>query len=208
MKNKFICFLLLIIIIGSAILIYKIEQTTAYDPEMYNQVYKEFEEITNMNTTTKIDISSVSSSMPQETVYISKNETSSNRYTTIAAINIPKINISYPVINDYSEENLNIAPTKYAGPEPNTIGNFVIVGHNNWNKSFFSNLHKLEKGDIVELTDTNYKKLTYKIQDKYEVDQYDFSCLNQDTNGKIELTLITCIKNQKNKRLIIKCIAD
>lgn len=208
MKNKFICFLLLIIIIGSSVLIYKINQTTAYDPEIYNQVYSEFEEITKTNTTTKIDISSVSSSIPKETIYISKNESSTNRYKTSGVITISKINVSYPVINDYSEENLNIAPTKFAGPEPNTIGNFVIVGHNNWNKSFFSNLHKLEKGDIVELTDTNYKKLTYKIQDKYEVDQYDFSCLNQDTNGKIELTLITCIKNQKNKRLIIKCIAD
>ena len=208
MKNKFICFLLLIIIIGSSILIHKINQTTAYDPEIYNQVYSEFEEITKRSTTTKIDISSVSSSIPKETIYISKNESSSNRYKISGAINIPKINVSYPIINDYSEENLNIAPTKFAGPEPNTVGNFVIVGHNNWNKSFFSNLHKLENGDVVELTDKNGKKITYTVYDKYEVDQYDFSCLNQDTNGKIELTLITCIKNQKNKRLIIKCIAD
>ena len=208
MKNKFICFLLLIIIIGSSVLIHKINQNTAYDPEIYEQVYSEYEEITKASTTTKNDISSVSSSIPKKTIYISKNESSSNRYKTSGAIHIPKINVSYPIINDYSEENLNIAPTKFTGPEPNTIGNFVIVGHNNWNKSFFSNLHKLEKGDIVELTDMNYKKLTYKVQDKYKVEQNDFSCIDQNTNGNIELTLLTCIKHQKNKRLIIKCIAD
>jgi hypothetical protein len=66
---------------------------------------------------------------------------------------------------------------------------------------------KLEKDDIVELTDMYGKKLTYKVYDIYEVKQTDFSCLNQETNGNIELTLITCIKYQKNKRLIVKCIA-
>lgn len=208
MKNKFICFLLLIISIGSIILFYKIEKTVAYDPKIYEQVYNEYEQIKSISTSTE-NASSVSSSIPNKKItYISKNESSSNRYITIATINIPKIDISYPVINDYSEENLNISPTKFVGPEPNTVGNFVVVGHNNWNKTFFSNLHKLEKDDVVELTDTSGKKLTYKVYDKYEVSQNDFSCLNQDTNGKIELTLLTCIKNQKNKRLIIKCISN
>lgn len=206
MRNKFIYFLLLIIIIGSSILIYKIEQTAAYDPKIYEQVYNEYEQITSISTASASNISSASSSIKKKITYISKTA-SGTSYRTIAAINIPKINISYPIINDYSEENLNIAPTKFVGPEPNTIGNFVIVGHNNWNKDFFSNLYKLEKDDIVELTDMNGKKINYKVYDKYEVKQNDFSCLNQNTNGNIELTLITCIKYQKSKRLIVKCIA-
>ena len=204
MKNKFICFLLLTIIVGSSILIYKIEQTATYDPKVYEQVYNEYEQITSINKDSENNITSDSLSIKKKITYIYKTATGSS-YRTIAAINIPKIDVSYPVINDYSEENLNIAPTKYVGPEPNTIGNFVIVGHNNWNKDFFSNLHKLGKDDIVELTDMNGKKVTYKVYDKYEVKQDDFSCLNQDTKGNIELTLITCIKYQKNKRLIVKC---
>ena len=207
MKNKFICFLLLIIILGSSILIYKIEQTTAYDPKIYEQVYNEYKQITGISTVSENNISSVSSSSQKKITYISKTA-GGDTYQTIAAISIPKINISYPVINDYSERNLNVAPTKFVGPQPNTVGNFVIVGHNNWNKDFFSNLHKLEKDDIVELTDMNGKKITYIVYDKYEVNQKDFSCLNQNTNGNIELTLITCIKYQKNKRLIIKCVAN
>lgn len=205
MKNKFICILLLIIIVGSNILIYKINKSSAYNPETYNQVYKEYEQITNISNNF-INALNNDLSISKHTTYISKT-LSDRAPTTIAAINIPKINISYPVINDYSEENLNIAPVKYIGPEPNTIGNFVIVGHNNWNKTFFSNLHKLEKNDIVELTDIYGNKITYKVYDKYEVNQDDFSCLDQNTNGNIELTLITCIKYQKSKRLIVKCIA-
>ena len=68
-------------------------------------------------------------------------------------------------------------------------------------------LNKLENNDIVELTDHSKKKVTYKVYAKYEIKQDDFSCLEQETNGNIELTLITCIKYQKSKRLVIKCVA-
>lgn len=207
MQKKTIYFLLITIIIFSAGLAYKINKSTSYNPDVYAQVYEEYNKITNLNTMSESTLDSVSSATPKKTIYISKTATGST-YRTIAAIKIPKIDVSYPVINDYSEENLNIAPTKFVGPEPNTIGNFVIAGHNNWNKDFFSNLNKLEKGDIVELTDMYGKKLTYKVYDIYQVKQDDFSCLDQDTNGNIELTLITCIKYQKNKRLIVKCIAN
>lgn len=206
MDKKIICFLLLIIIICSSILIYKINKTPEYDEKVYNEVYQEYENIINPTNTSNIS-QSTNGSSKSETIYIYKNSTG-NTYRTIAVINIPKINISYPVINDYSEANLKIAPTKFAGPEPNQVGNFVIVGHNNWNKEFFSNLDKLENDDIIELTDLSGNKISYKVYDKYQIKQNDFSCLNQKTNGKIELTLITCVKHQKNKRLIVKCIAN
>lgn len=201
MYKKVVYSLLFIIIICSSILIYKINKTYAYDEKMYNEVYKEYEEIKN----TTINPSTHNSSKKQ-TIYISKNSTGST-YRTAAVIDIPKINISYPVINDYSEANLNIAPTKFVGPEANQIGNFVIVAHNNWNKEFFSNLYKLENNDIVTLTDNSRNEQHYKVYDKYEINQDDFSCLNQDTNGKVELTLLTCVKYHKNKRLVVKCIA-
>lgn len=197
MKKKLICFLLLTTSILSATLAYKIHKTSEYSSETYDQVYDEFYKLTNTN---------ISETINKKNTYISKTATSSVDKTS-AAITIPKINISYPVISDYSEGNLNIAPTKFVGPEPNTVGNFVIVGHNNWNKDFFSNLHKLEKNDIVELLDKTGNKTLYKVSDISEIEQSDFSCLNQDTNGKIELTLITCIKYKKNKRLVVKCNA-
>lgn len=58
------------------------------------------------------------------------------RYTTIATVSIPKLNLQYPVLDgetDSAEETealLKISPTKFWGPEPNEVGNFCIVGHN------------------------------------------------------------------------------
>jgi len=197
MKNKLICFLLLITIISLCILIYKIEQTPKFSLTLYNQIQEEYEQIisanlNNQSTNNKIVL----------------NSSSTTNFRTIGVIIIPKIDISYPIINECTDENLNIAPTKFLGPTINTEGNLVVVGHNNWNKDFFSNLHKLENGDVVELIDTSGNKLTYRVYNKYEIKQDDFFCLEQDTNGKTELTLITCIKYQKAKRLVVKCVAN
>lgn len=200
MNNKLICFLLLILIISSSILVYKIELSEKYNENIHAQVYKEYEEIVNIN-----NFNQLNNIIKNPIIF---NHSSTTNYRTIGIINIPKINISYPIINECTEENLKIAPTKLAGPTINTIGNLVVIAHNNWNKEFFSNLHKLENGDIVELTDTIGKPLTYTVYDKYEIKQDDFSCLEQKNNEKIELTLITCIKYQKTKRLVIKCIAN
>jgi len=46
--------------------------------------------------------------------------------------------------------------------------------------------------------------LEYIIYDKFEVLDTDISSTNQNTNGKIEVTLITC-NNIKGNRLIFKC---
>lgn len=206
MKTKLIFCLLLIILCGSCVLIYKIEHThQKYDSKLYNQIYEEYNHISAINSELQnsTDITQNSST----TVVFNKNS-SGTTYMTIGILSIPKINISYPIINACTEENLNIAPTKLLGPTPNTVGNLVIVGHNNWNKEFFSNLHKLENGDIVTLKDSIGNNLTYKVYDKYEIKQDDFSCLEQNTNNKIELTLLTCVKYKKNKRLVVKCVAD
>ena len=216
-NNKIICFLAAIIIISS-ILLFIEENKTPYDKDTYKQVYKEYENITN--------IAKDSQSNKQEPIIKEGNATiieqnnlnnkdiptyapikKKAEYSTTAVINIPKINISYPVIKEYKESYLNIAPVKLTGPEPNTIGNFVIVAHNNLNKEFFSNLHKLKTNDIVTLTDTSGQKLTYKVYDISEVNQDDFNCLNQNTNGNIDLTLITCVKYKTSKRLVVKCTA-
>ena len=82
-------------------------------------------------------------------------------------------------------------------------GNLVIVGHNYKNK-FFGNLKELENGDVIIILPTKGKAQLYNVYDKYIVDETDKSCLNQETNGKIELTLITCASDS-TKRLVVKC---
>ena len=101
---------------------------------------------------------------------------------------------------------LKISPTKFWGPDPNTEGNFCVVGHNYRNSKFFSKVPTLENGDIIEITDSNNKTLRYSVYSKYEVDPNDISCIDQNTNGKKEVTLITCTNDSK-LRVIVKARA-
>ena len=113
------------------------------------------------------------SATPKSQSDINKNKKvktdSGYTYSTIASINIPKINVNYSIIDgetDSVEETdalLKISPTKFWGPDPNTVGNFCVVGHNYRNSKFFSKVPNLENGDIID----------------------------QNTNGKKEVTLIT-----------------
>lgn len=131
------------------------------------------------------------------------------QYATVATINIPKINVNYPILDgttDSTEETeslLKISPTKFWGPEPNEVGNFCIVGHNYRNTKFFSKVPTLGNGDIIEITDMEGKTIQYKIYDKYQVDPTDLSCTSQLTNGNKEITLITCTDDSK-QRVIVK----
>lgn len=84
-------------------------------------------------------------------------------------------------------------------------GNLVIVGHNYKNDQFFGNLEELEKGDTIFVLSSKGSAQIYKVYDTYIVDETDMSCTSQETNGKIELTLITCDNNDNKKRLVVKC---
>lgn len=131
------------------------------------------------------------------------------RYATIGTVDIPKINLSYPILDgetDSAEETealLKIAPTKFWGPEPNEVGNFCIVGHNYRNSLFFSKVPTLENGDIIQITDLSGRTVEYRIYNKYQVDPTDVTCTTQLTNGQKEVTLITCT-NDSQYRVIVK----
>ena len=151
---------------------------------------------------------------PQPTVNKTKVESTSDgfNYSTIASINIPKINVNYPILDgqtdsvEETEALLKISPTKFWGPEPNEVGNFCIVGHNYRNTKFFSKVPTLENGDIIEITDEAGKTIQYSVYDKYQVVPEDVSCTSQLTDGKKEITLITCTNDSK-MRVIVKARA-
>lgn len=124
-------------------------------------------------------------------------------YPVIAKLEIPSIDLSTDVLNDYSEENLKISVTKFYKGKPNQVGNFCVVGHNYITSNMFHNLNKLEVNEKIYLTDKLYGKKEYYIYKKEIVNPKDVSCLSQETDGNIELTLITCTADSK-KRIIIK----
>lgn len=126
-------------------------------------------------------------------------------YLVSAKLDIPKISLETYILKKYSTEALNVSVTKFWGAEPNQIGNFCVAGHNFQNKNMFHNLKKLKKGDTFFISDNNIGKIEYEIYDLYKVVPNDVNCLSQDTNGKREVTLITCTNDSK-ERIIVKGI--
>lgn len=128
-------------------------------------------------------------------------------YYTIGQINIPSIKCNYPILasdNTNFDELLKIAPCKFYGPDPNEVGNFCIVGHNYRNSKFFSKVPKLENGDIVQITDSFGKMTEYEVYDKYITVYTDTSCTSQLTEGRKEITVITCTDASDDNRVIVK----
>lgn len=124
-------------------------------------------------------------------------------YSTVGIIDIPKINVNYPILSETSDALLKISPCKFWGPEMNEVGNYCIVGHNYRNKKFFSKVPTLEAGDEINLTDLTGRTITYEVYKKYNVDPEDVSCTSQLTGGRKEITLITCT-NDNSQRVVVK----
>jgi len=126
----------------------------------------------------------------------------SNNVPIIGLIEIPKIDISYPIIENTNEDLLKISVCRFAGPLPNRIGNLCIAGHNYKNSLLFSKLATLNIGDSIYITDLNNTKLEYIIYDKLIISEDNWDCI-KDTNN-IEITLITCNNTNNNERIVIK----
>ena len=141
-----------------------------------------------------------SSNQDYTTVEFSKNN---NNFFIIGIIEIPKINIKYPILSNVSDELLKISVCKFYGPYPNEIGNLCIAAHNYDDNRFFSNLYKLDIGDVINIYDSNNLLISYYVYDKFEVVENNTSSTSQNTNGKKEITLVTCNNLNKN-RLIVK----
>ncbi len=124
-------------------------------------------------------------------------------YDVEAKLEIPTIKLETYVIKPYSKQALNVSVTKFWGADANQIGNFCIAGHNFQNNIMFHNLKKLKVGNKIYITDRQNQKLEYTIYNIYTVLPKDVSCLSQNTNGKKEITLITCTLDSQ-KRIIVK----
>lgn len=123
-------------------------------------------------------------------------------YNVLGTIVIDKIGIVKNILDKTTDESLNLSVTKFYGPSINQTGNFCITGHNY--AGTFKYLDKLDINDTFYIVDkNNSEKVTYKIYDKYTVNPTELDCLNQETNNKREVTIITCNPGGLT-RLIVK----
>lgn len=129
-------------------------------------------------------------------------EESSNMF---CCIEIPKIDVIYPVFNEFSEDLLALSPCKFSGPELNDFGNIAIAGHNLENHTFFSDLNKIEINDIINLYSNSGEEFKYVVYKTYETESDDLSTLANSFIKQKELTLVTC-NNSNKKRFIVKAL--
>lgn len=193
--NLFLIFIVLTILVFVILDIYKENKIgkSNYDVQgVSTSVNNKEENKINENKTNK------------EKKYIKEDVTLEYKgYTVISKLEIPKIDLETYVLEKYLEETLNISVVKFYGANPNEIGNFCIAGHNFKNKNMFKNLKKLTVGDNLFIIDNDIGRVEYEIFDIYKVSPKDVACLLQETNGKREVTLITCTNDSK-ERIIVK----
>ena len=128
-------------------------------------------------------------------------------FKVAAKLIIPTIELETNILEEYTEEGMDICASKFWGPEPNEIGNFCIVGHNYNKENMFNKLINLKMGDEIYLIDNKNGKITYTIFDIYKVKPQNTSPLDQNTDGKRIITLITCV-NYSNTRLIVQALEN
>lgn len=124
-------------------------------------------------------------------------------YDVEGIIEIPKIDIKYPIVSTTSDEAMKIAITKFWGNGINEIGNYCMAGHNYKNGTMFGKTKYLNIGDTIKMTDLNLNTLEYKVFKIYTIDPDDVTCIESVEANTREITLITCTNGHKN-RLIIK----
>lgn len=124
-------------------------------------------------------------------------------YKIVGIINIPRIDVEYPILEKTTVDSLNVSITKFWGNEINEIGNVTLAGHNNFSGVMFGKIKKLVVGDIIELTDTQNVTLKYEVFETKIIDPNDISCILPIEEGRREVTLITC-ENGKANRFIVK----
>lgn len=124
-------------------------------------------------------------------------------YNAIGAIYVPKINISYPILDTLNSTTMKIGAVRAYGANLNDGGISILVSHNYMDGSLFSNISKLTNGDSIFITDTSGKKVEYVVYSTFITDPKDTSYYNLNTDGKSQIALATCTNDLKNEFIVL-----
>lgn len=222
MKAKIVCFkfsktvniLILITILEIVFIVFQIKELR--EDRSFNQIQESVNRIENEienETESKLEVSKNEKNNQIEQNVI-KQEVKKEYETMpsekkglkiIGKITIPKLKLDTYILEETTTKALKISVTKLYGPGINEVGNFCIAGHNYRNNKMFGEIKKLENKDKIILTDTYGESITYEVYENYQTSPKDVSCLNQETGGDREVTLITCTAGAI-KRVIVKAV--
>lgn len=118
-------------------------------------------------------------------------------------IEIPKIGLVAPIKEGTDLETL----AQYVGHFSNSSvwdGNVALAAHNRGTsvKHYFDRINELVNGDTI-IYKTKLGERSYEVISSKEIENTDWSVTQSNTNENNTITLITCIRNQPEKRLCV-----
>lgn len=116
----------------------------------------------------------------------------SNSLRAIGLIKIDKINLTLPIVDGTSENDLNNAAGRLEGTAKlGEIGNAAIAAHRGYSRGrLFNRLDEMEIGDKIKIQ-TKDSRLEYEVYQVLIVEPTDLSVLDNKEDQSI-ITLITC----------------
>lgn len=155
------------------------------------------------NTDNKVDLSGIEEAANNATTTVGK-KTKYKGFDVIGTIQIQKIKLKYPILEKVTKKSLETSVALlYTSNGLNEPGNSVIIGHNYRNGTMFSNVKKLEKGDSIYITDTQGRKVKYKVYNIFRADGNYSDYITRNTNGKREISLSTCTDDSKARTIVL-----
>ena len=117
----------------------------------------------------------------------------------IGTLDIPRLNISLPIMSEWSDAKLKITPCRYAGTAYRS--GFVISGHNY--RRHFGPLGRIAPGDRVTFTDVDGNVFAYNVA---EIQILKPTAVEDMVSEDWDLSLFTCTLGGQT-RLTVRCEA-
>ncbi|MCD8328168.1 MAG: sortase [Ruminococcus sp.] len=193
------CFILvgavLLIAALSLVLFNKYQSDSAYDKAQ--SILSELQEKMPSETIDSTD-SKALEQIELEQGYVPTIEVDGNEY--LGVIYIPSIDTELPVIKDWSNDNLDIAPCRYYGSVAEN--NLIIAAHNY--ATYFDKVENLVPGDIVIFVTADGIKYEYEVSTTELIGGGNPARMKSDFDSW-DLTLFTCTWSGRS-RVTIRCV--
>ena len=118
-------------------------------------------------------------------------------YEYIGYLDMPSLDVKLPVMNTYSEKNLDIAPCRFYGSLQ--TDDLVIAGHNF--RGGFNKLSNIQKGDKLSFTNMDGDVFVYVVKDTEMLDPDQVTDMVQSS---WDLSLYTC-NYTATQRFTVRC---
>ena len=115
----------------------------------------------------------------------------------IGTLQLPSLELEFPVISRWNDSRLKLAPCRYAGSA--YTGDLVIAAHNY--SRHFGRLKELTEGDLVRFTDADGNVFTYAVAVREVLPP---TAVEEMTAGEWDLTLFTCTLGGRS-RVTVRC---